>query len=132
MKRLARSDDWPAARQWTVEWFRERYGDFKFKVGTDDDGYAVRLKFKYYYDFLQHPKVRCRSGQGAVMDDTVMGGCLSTASSAVSAAQPRRLSSLHLRGLVCRACGDTRAGSRLRRPRALPGRPAEVSEGHTW
>lgn len=43
-------DEWPAA-MWTFDSFRSEYGDVKFKLGTDDDGYPVRIKYKYYDDY---------------------------------------------------------------------------------
>jgi len=32
---------WPANTEWTVEKLRERFAGHKFKVGSDDDGYAA-------------------------------------------------------------------------------------------
>lgn len=52
---LGLCDDWPAYRKWSLDWFRDRYGESKFKLGTDDDGYAVRMKFKYYFSYLKDP-----------------------------------------------------------------------------
>ena len=42
---------WPANHKWTYDRFLARFADHKFKVGSDDDGYAVRLKFSdiHYY-----------------------------------------------------------------------------------
>ena len=34
----------------------ERYKDDKFKVGEDDDGYAVRIKLKYFLEYLVKQK----------------------------------------------------------------------------
>jgi histone arginine demethylase JMJD6 len=50
-------DGWPAAtpggaRQWTWPALRERFKDHKFKVGSDDDGYAVRLKMQYFCAYV--------------------------------------------------------------------------------
>lgn len=43
------TENWPAKEKWTMEGLLRRYGEHKFKVGTDDDGYPVRMKFKYFY-----------------------------------------------------------------------------------
>ena len=34
----------------------ERYKDTKFKVGEDDDGYKIRMKFKYFLEYLVYQK----------------------------------------------------------------------------
>ena len=45
--------DWPAHRRWTLSKLAKRAGSLKFKIGTDDDGYAVRLKFKYFAEYVK-------------------------------------------------------------------------------
>jgi hypothetical protein len=54
------TEQWPAASTWTFPQLAQLYGKHRFKVGSDDDGYAVRLKLKYYLHYLEHhaPKVR--------------------------------------------------------------------------
>ncbi|KAL4517762.1 hypothetical protein Ndes2526A_g02143 [Nannochloris sp. 'desiccata'] len=48
-------DDWPASQgAWTEENLLKNYGDHKFKVGSDDDGYAVRLKLKHFLKYAKH------------------------------------------------------------------------------
>ncbi|GAB4820044.1 hypothetical protein N2152v2_007090 [Parachlorella kessleri] len=49
-------DGWPAAQQWTPERLLKRFGDHKFKIGSDDDGYAVRLKLKHIWRYFSHPQ----------------------------------------------------------------------------
>ncbi|KAL6782722.1 hypothetical protein ACKKBG_A07875 [Auxenochlorella protothecoides x Auxenochlorella symbiontica] len=52
--------DWPASREWTDARLLERYGDHRFKVGSDDDGYAVRLSlrdFLYYRASREHGRL---------------------------------------------------------------------------
>ena len=44
---------WPAHRRWTLSKLAKRAGSLKFKIGTDDDGYAVRLKFKYFAEYVK-------------------------------------------------------------------------------
>lgn len=57
------TEQWPAASTWTFPQLAQLYGKHRFKVGSDDDGYAVRLKLKYYLHYLEHhaPKVRERT-----------------------------------------------------------------------
>jgi histone arginine demethylase JMJD6 len=33
-----------------------RPGEHRFKVGTDDEDYPVRLKFKYFYQYVNDPR----------------------------------------------------------------------------
>ncbi|KAI7835432.1 hypothetical protein COHA_010678, partial [Chlorella ohadii] len=47
---------WRAAQEWTPDRLLERLGDCKFKVGSDDDGYAVRLKLKHFMAYCSHPE----------------------------------------------------------------------------
>ncbi|GLC61317.1 hypothetical protein PLESTB_001742800 [Pleodorina starrii] len=49
------ADDWPAFRDWTPERLRQLYGEHKFKVGSDDEGYAVRMPFAWYLDYMFDP-----------------------------------------------------------------------------
>jgi len=42
-------------RRWSVDALAERFGECKFKVGTDDDGYPVRLKMKYIKMYVNDP-----------------------------------------------------------------------------
>lgn len=44
-----------SARRWTIDGLAERFGERKFKVGTDDDGYPVRLKMKYIKTYVNDP-----------------------------------------------------------------------------
>ena len=51
-------EDWPCygkrgeGRRWSLDGLRERFRDVKFKIGTDDDGYAVRLKMKHIQHYM--------------------------------------------------------------------------------
>lgn len=36
-----------------IQRLRKRFGNEKFKVGEDDDGYAVKVKLKYYLRYLK-------------------------------------------------------------------------------
>ena len=50
------SEGWSATNQWTNEdfsWLKDSVGDRLFKVGEDDDGYKVKVKFKYFLRYLQ-------------------------------------------------------------------------------
>lgn len=45
-------DDWPAHRKWKPEALLQRFSDTHFKVGTDDEGYPVRMKLKHYLLYI--------------------------------------------------------------------------------
>lgn len=42
------TDAWPAQQQWTPAALLRRFGEHRFKVGSDDDGYPVRLRFDHF------------------------------------------------------------------------------------
>ncbi|KAK3248162.1 hypothetical protein CYMTET_42371 [Cymbomonas tetramitiformis] len=46
------TEEWAAHHKWTWDKLLAKFPEHKFKVGSDDDGYAVRIKFKYYYEYL--------------------------------------------------------------------------------
>eukprot|EP00941_MAST-03F_sp_MAST-3F-sp1_P003649 g3649.t1 len=48
--------DWPAQKEWTFENLRKNFGECKLKCGEDDDGKAVRVKTKYFLDYLPKNK----------------------------------------------------------------------------
>jgi histone arginine demethylase JMJD6 len=61
------TDDWNVEKYWTWEVFvnnfvtipqeiYQRYKDDKFKIGEDDDGYAIRIKLKYFLEYLVKQK----------------------------------------------------------------------------
>tara|TARA_B100001142_G_C14156408_1_gene586669 strand:+ start:51 stop:938 length:888 start_codon:yes stop_codon:yes gene_type:complete len=45
-------DGWRANETWTIDALKEKFGSHRFKVGSDDDGYAVRLKFSHIHHYL--------------------------------------------------------------------------------
>ena len=48
-------DGWTANTEWTYDKLRAKFGKHKFKVGSDDDGYAVRLKFNHIHHYVNDP-----------------------------------------------------------------------------
>ena len=48
-------EGWAANEAWTIDNLKARFGDHRFKVGSDDDGYAVRLKFDHIHHYLTDP-----------------------------------------------------------------------------
>lgn len=49
-------DGWPASTAWQPARLLQRFSDHRFKVGSDDDGYPVRMKLKHYLLYLLHPE----------------------------------------------------------------------------
>ncbi|CDW56225.1 bifunctional arginine demethylase [Trichuris trichiura] len=47
---------WPASQKWTVQRLLRKFGDVPFKCGEDDDGYSVKLKLKYFIDYIDCQK----------------------------------------------------------------------------
>lgn len=48
-------DEWEAMRTWSFDNFMERFGNTKFIIAS---GSHVRLKYKYYYDYMNSPRHR--------------------------------------------------------------------------
>ena len=44
--------NWPAQERWALEELLREHGSERFKVGEDDDGYAVYVKLRYYLRYL--------------------------------------------------------------------------------
>uniref|UniRef100_A0A0G4I6S4 JmjC domain-containing protein n=1 Tax=Chromera velia CCMP2878 TaxID=1169474 RepID=A0A0G4I6S4_9ALVE len=47
-------DDWPAMQNWEWSRLERKYRHGSFKVGEDDDGHRIKMRLKYFLDYLRH------------------------------------------------------------------------------
>jgi len=49
-------DSWPAMQNWDLDRLLHKYRHTPFKVGEDDKGRKLRMKLKYFLDYMEHQK----------------------------------------------------------------------------
>eukprot|EP00913_Durusdinium_trenchii_P027575 g25865.t1 len=47
---------WPAMSRWSIDALDERFRHVPFKVAKDDNGKKLRMKFKYFADYVRHQR----------------------------------------------------------------------------
>ena len=74
-------DHWPAMHgQWSDASLLRRYKDYSFKVGSDDDGFAVRMKLHHFLKYARDPKEGVQDDSplyifdGSVLSETARDG----------------------------------------------------------
>jgi histone arginine demethylase JMJD6 len=46
------ADSWPAMAKWTFQDLYKKYKDARVKVGEDDDEYKIKVKLKYFFEYI--------------------------------------------------------------------------------
>eukprot|EP01033_Poteriospumella_lacustris_P009713 gene9713-6951_t len=48
------AEQWSAVENWNMRSLRRRYKNHLFKCGEDDDGYKIKIKLRYFVEYMKH------------------------------------------------------------------------------
>ncbi len=54
IRNVMKAQNWADKEAWLPDKLQYRFKDARFKCGEDDDGYSVKVKLKYFLEYMRH------------------------------------------------------------------------------